>query len=160
MSRQIEQALSNLIPRHPGSLPQELVELASSLLTQSRSKISNLRAEEEIGRTYACANIACERYITPCLLISSSLCSSANHGRTVLKLHSTSPRSSPALPAPPKSTKSYTATSTKSSSPLLPVDEPNHPRIQRQPSGYRRNMLLQKRRAWKASEAIGRQNEG
>jgi hypothetical protein len=62
MSRPIEQALSNLIPRHSGVLPAELIDLASSLLTQSRSKLSNLRAEEEIGRTYACANIACERY--------------------------------------------------------------------------------------------------
>jgi origin recognition complex subunit 6 len=61
MSRPVEQALTNLIPRHPGALPPELIELASSLLAQSRSKASNLKAEEEIGRTYACANIACER---------------------------------------------------------------------------------------------------
>ncbi|KAG0645770.1 hypothetical protein D0Z07_8025 [Hyphodiscus hymeniophilus] len=61
MSRPIEQALTSLIPRHPGSLPPELIELASSLLAQSRSKISNLRSDEEIGRTYACANLACER---------------------------------------------------------------------------------------------------
>ena len=63
MSRPIEQALSNLIPRHPGALPPELIELASSLLAQSKHKASNLKAEEEIGRLYACANIACERYI-------------------------------------------------------------------------------------------------
>ena len=63
MSRPIEQALTNLIPRHSGSLPPELIELASSLLAQSRTKASNLKAEEEIGRTYACANIACERYL-------------------------------------------------------------------------------------------------
>ncbi|TVY33316.1 hypothetical protein LSUB1_G007102 [Lachnellula subtilissima] len=38
MSKPIEQALSNLIPRHPGALPPELIELASSLLSQSRTK--------------------------------------------------------------------------------------------------------------------------
>ena len=65
MSRPIEQALSNLIPRHPGALPPELIDLARSLLAQSRMKASTLKAEEEIGRTYACANIACERLIRP-----------------------------------------------------------------------------------------------
>ncbi|TAQ85704.1 hypothetical protein B7494_g5977 [Chlorociboria aeruginascens] len=64
MNRSIEQALNNIIPRHSGSLPQELVELASSLLAQSRSKASNLKAEEEISRTYICANLACERLKT------------------------------------------------------------------------------------------------
>lgn len=61
MSRPVEQALNNLIPRHPGALPPELIELARSLLAQSRSIAGTLKAEEEIGRTYACANIACER---------------------------------------------------------------------------------------------------
>ncbi|KAH8684787.1 origin recognition complex subunit 6-domain-containing protein [Tricladium varicosporioides] len=64
MSRPVEQALTNLIPRHPGPLPPELLELAKSLLAQSRTKASTLKAEEEIGRTYACANIACERLKT------------------------------------------------------------------------------------------------
>jgi origin recognition complex subunit 6 len=64
MNRSVEQALTSLISRHNGPLPPELVELASSLLAQSRTKASNLKAEEEIGRTYACANIACERFIT------------------------------------------------------------------------------------------------
>jgi origin recognition complex subunit 6 len=63
MNRSVEQALTSLIPRHNGDLPTELVELASSLLAQSRTKASNLKAEEEIGRTYACANIACERWV-------------------------------------------------------------------------------------------------
>ncbi|TVY19061.1 Origin recognition complex subunit 6 [Lachnellula arida] len=64
MSKPIEQALSNLIPRHPGAIPPELFDLASSLLAQSRTKASTLKAEEEIGRTYAVANIACERLKT------------------------------------------------------------------------------------------------
>lgn len=64
MNRSVEQALTSLIPRHNGALPPELLELASSLLAQSRNKASNLKAEEEIGRTYACANIACERSAT------------------------------------------------------------------------------------------------
>jgi origin recognition complex subunit 6 len=65
MSRPIEKALSEIIPRLSGPLPPELTDLASSLLAQSRSKISNLKADEEIGRTYACANLACERYPSP-----------------------------------------------------------------------------------------------
>ncbi|PVH84174.1 hypothetical protein DL98DRAFT_569170 [Cadophora sp. DSE1049] len=64
MSRPIEQALANLIPRHPGALPAELVELAGSLLAQSRNKCSSLKPEEEVARMYACANLACERLKT------------------------------------------------------------------------------------------------
>jgi len=61
MDRSIAEALSNLIPTLSGSLPPELCELATSLLAQSRSKASSLKADEEIARSYACANIACER---------------------------------------------------------------------------------------------------
>ncbi|KAF8864806.1 hypothetical protein BDZ45DRAFT_797084 [Acephala macrosclerotiorum] len=64
MSRPIELTLLNLIPRHSGALPRELVELADSLLSQSRNKCSNLKAEEEVARVYACANLACERLKT------------------------------------------------------------------------------------------------
>ncbi|KAL8736116.1 MAG: hypothetical protein Q9181_002531 [Wetmoreana brouardii] len=61
MDRAITQALSSLIPELNGPLPQELLELAVSLLAQSRNKAGSLKAEEEIARTYACANLACER---------------------------------------------------------------------------------------------------
>ena len=61
MDRSIAQALNGLIPTFNGTLPPELVELAASLLAQSRSKASSLKAEEEIARSYACANLACER---------------------------------------------------------------------------------------------------
>ncbi|CZS92814.1 uncharacterized protein RAG0_03314 [Rhynchosporium agropyri] len=64
MSRPIQQAIANLIPRHSGALPSELVELAGSLLAQSRNKCSNLKSEEEVARIYACANLACERLKT------------------------------------------------------------------------------------------------
>ncbi|KAI9721989.1 MAG: hypothetical protein M1812_001948 [Candelaria pacifica] len=60
MNRSIEQALGGLVPTL-SVLPQELIELATSLLAQSRTRASNLKAEEEIARSYACANIACER---------------------------------------------------------------------------------------------------
>lgn len=56
----IEQALITLVPTL-NSLPQELVDLSTSLLAQSRNKASSLKPEEEIGRTYACAHIAVER---------------------------------------------------------------------------------------------------
>ena len=62
MDRSVNQALVSLIPSWDGSLPQELQDLAVSLLAQSRSKAGSLKAEEEIARTYACAHIACERY--------------------------------------------------------------------------------------------------
>ncbi|KAI4205724.1 MAG: hypothetical protein LQ350_000221 [Teloschistes chrysophthalmus] len=61
MKKAITQALTSLVPELNGPLPPELLELASSLLAQSRTKASSLNADEEIGRTYACANLACER---------------------------------------------------------------------------------------------------
>ncbi|KAI9808101.1 MAG: hypothetical protein M1825_004558 [Sarcosagium campestre] len=61
MNQPISQNLTNLIPTLNASLPTSLVDLATSLLAQSRSRASNLKPEEEIARSYACANIACER---------------------------------------------------------------------------------------------------
>ena len=61
MDKQIAQALNSLIPTLTGPLPHELLELTASLLAQSRNKTSSLKAEEEIVRSYVCANIACER---------------------------------------------------------------------------------------------------
>ncbi|KAI9772552.1 MAG: hypothetical protein M1840_000757 [Geoglossum simile] len=61
MSKALELALTGLVPTLDGPLPQELLELASSLLAQSRTKASSLKAEEETARAYTCANLACER---------------------------------------------------------------------------------------------------
>ncbi|UNI20285.1 hypothetical protein JDV02_006385 [Purpureocillium takamizusanense] len=61
MSKQLELALLSLMPAHGSELPPSLVELAGSLLAQSRNRASTLKAEEEVGRHYACANIACDR---------------------------------------------------------------------------------------------------
>ncbi|KAJ0336780.1 hypothetical protein COL922a_007547 [Colletotrichum nupharicola] len=61
MNRSIEQTLLSLMPQHGPALPPSLVELAGSLLAQSRHRASTLKADEEIGRLYACANIACDR---------------------------------------------------------------------------------------------------
>ena len=72
MDRSIAQTIHGLIPALSGPLPPELLELSSSLLAQSRSKASSLKADEEIARSYACANIACERYLM-LLWVSSSL---------------------------------------------------------------------------------------
>ncbi|KAF5870449.1 putative origin recognition complex subunit 6 protein [Botrytis fragariae] len=63
MNQATSQVLSNLIPRHSGTLPPELLALTSSLISQSRLRCS-LSQEQEIGRTYACANLACERLKT------------------------------------------------------------------------------------------------
>ncbi|KAI9158313.1 Origin recognition complex subunit 6 [Paramyrothecium foliicola] len=61
MSRQIEQALLSLMPTQSTELPPTLVELAGSLLAQSRHRASTLKADEEVARLYACAHLACER---------------------------------------------------------------------------------------------------
>ncbi|KAK2746971.1 hypothetical protein FQN57_002543 [Myotisia sp. PD_48] len=59
--RSIEQALVTLLPALAEELPQELIQLASSLLAQSRSSGTSLKPEMEIARPYACAEIACKR---------------------------------------------------------------------------------------------------
>ncbi|KAF7536569.1 hypothetical protein G7054_g4404 [Neopestalotiopsis clavispora] len=66
MSRSVEPTLLSLLPslNSASSLPPSLVELASSLLAQSRHNASTLKAEEEVARPYACAHIACERLKT------------------------------------------------------------------------------------------------
>ncbi|EME81609.1 uncharacterized protein MYCFIDRAFT_99649, partial [Pseudocercospora fijiensis CIRAD86] len=56
----IELALTTLLPT-VSFLPPELLTLANSLLSQSRAKAAHLKPEEEIGRSYACAHIACQR---------------------------------------------------------------------------------------------------
>ncbi|KAK4501290.1 hypothetical protein PRZ48_007097 [Zasmidium cellare] len=60
MPAPVELALATLLPT-VAFLPPDLISLASSLLSQSRAKAASLKPEEEIGRTYACAHIACER---------------------------------------------------------------------------------------------------
>ncbi|CAJ2512030.1 Uu.00g076550.m01.CDS01 [Anthostomella pinea] len=61
MSRTLEPTLLSLIPTHSTALPPPLLELASSLLAQSRNSAGSLKQEEEVARSYACAHIACER---------------------------------------------------------------------------------------------------
>lgn len=66
MSRNaLEQPLLSLLPTlSSDTLPRQLVDLASSLLAQSRNNASTLKAEEEVARSYACSHIACERLKT------------------------------------------------------------------------------------------------
>ncbi|KAI9803374.1 MAG: hypothetical protein M1833_000892 [Piccolia ochrophora] len=61
MNRSIPQDLVSLVPAFNGPFPPSLVDLATSLLAQSRSRASNLKGDEEIARSYACAHLACER---------------------------------------------------------------------------------------------------
>jgi origin recognition complex subunit 6 len=63
MSHSLQQALLSLLPALSGPLPPALVELASSLVAQSRQRASTLKAEEEIARPYACAHMACDRWV-------------------------------------------------------------------------------------------------
>ncbi|KAN0084857.1 Origin recognition complex, subunit 6 [Elaphomyces granulatus] len=60
-TRPVEQALSMLLPTHATELPPELLNLAQSLVAQSRSYATSLKPEEEIARPYACAEMACKR---------------------------------------------------------------------------------------------------
>nr|OQO25192.1 hypothetical protein B0A51_06054 [Rachicladosporium sp. CCFEE 5018] len=60
MAAAIERSLYLIVPTAP-SLPSSLINLASSLLAQSRAKVPKLKQEEEIARTYACCHLACER---------------------------------------------------------------------------------------------------
>ena len=68
MDQSIEQALTSLLPALNGPLPLKLLELGTSMLAQSRTRASNLKAEEEIARAYVCANLACERCLGLLLL--------------------------------------------------------------------------------------------
>lgn len=69
MSRAVQTDMISLLPSITLPLPVELVNLAVSLLAQSRSKASTLKQDEEIARGYACAHIACERSITSLLAV-------------------------------------------------------------------------------------------
>ena len=60
MNKSIDQALASLLPTL-NAPPTALLNLSASLLAQSRTKAGNLKSEEEIARTYACAHLACER---------------------------------------------------------------------------------------------------
>ncbi|KAF2860953.1 hypothetical protein K470DRAFT_264142 [Piedraia hortae CBS 480.64] len=60
MPSTIELALQSLLPTH-WPLPPTLLDLCAALLAQSRTRAATLKAEEEVGRTYACCHIACER---------------------------------------------------------------------------------------------------
>ncbi|KAK6414930.1 hypothetical protein LTR95_017656, partial [Oleoguttula sp. CCFEE 5521] len=60
MATAIERSLHLIVPTAP-SLPSTLIDLASSLLAQSRAKVPKLKQDEEIARTYACCHLACER---------------------------------------------------------------------------------------------------
>lgn len=64
MNSSIENNLTSLIPTLAGPLPPELIQLATSLVAQSKNRISNLKSGEEICREYVCAHIACDRLRT------------------------------------------------------------------------------------------------
>ncbi|KAL1900472.1 hypothetical protein Cpir12675_000944 [Ceratocystis pirilliformis] len=49
------------MPSHGPIIPPQLVDLAGSLVVQSRQRASTLKAEEEIARSYCCAHLACDR---------------------------------------------------------------------------------------------------
>ncbi|KAI6350245.1 hypothetical protein MCOR25_010563 [Pyricularia grisea] len=65
MNRTIPQTILSLLPTlNSAELPPQLIDLAGSLLSQSRHLLSSLKADEEIARTYACSHIACDRLKT------------------------------------------------------------------------------------------------
>ncbi len=100
MDRSMAQTLMGLIPTLTGPLPSELLELAVSLLAQSRTKASSLKADEEIARSYACANLACERCeASP---VTDCICASRLTSLQRLKQSLALPKIEPRPPCPPK----------------------------------------------------------
>jgi len=63
MNKAAERDIISLIPSITLPLPRELLALTNSLFSQSKSKASRLKQDEEVARGYVCANIACERYL-------------------------------------------------------------------------------------------------
>lgn len=63
MDKSAAHVLNSLVPGLNEPFPAELVELARALLVESRGKASSLKADEEIARSYACSNLACERCV-------------------------------------------------------------------------------------------------
>jgi len=61
MSRTLEKTLTMLLPTASGGIPKELMDYASSVLNQSRNRISNLNSSEEPAREMICAHLACDR---------------------------------------------------------------------------------------------------
>jgi len=70
----ISNDLYSLLPGLTATLPPELIELTSSLLSQSRTKAERLGKDQEGARGYVCANLACERYT---MLVNLSISSSS-----------------------------------------------------------------------------------
>ncbi|KAL4780990.1 origin recognition complex, subunit 6 [Aspergillus varians] len=60
-NRPVEQALATLVPTHAHDIPRELLSLALSFVAQSRASSSSLKPDEEIARSFACAELACKR---------------------------------------------------------------------------------------------------
>ena len=60
MPAPVELSLASLLPTI-SFLPPDLIALANSLVSQSRSKAASLNRDEEIARTYACCHLACKR---------------------------------------------------------------------------------------------------
>lgn len=53
-----------LLPTATGGIPRELIDTTSSLIAQSRHKLSNLKQAEEPAREMLCAHLACEKLRT------------------------------------------------------------------------------------------------
>lgn len=65
LTEQVTQTLQSLLTGyHASGLPQQLIELATTLLLQSQAKASSLKPEEEPGRCFAVCEIACQRLKT------------------------------------------------------------------------------------------------
>ena len=98
MDKSIIQALTGLVPTI-SPLPSELIELAVSLLAHSRNKASSLKVEEEIARSYVCAHLACERFVT-CIAWKIGPLMTFRVNR--LKLNLGLPKLQPRPPCPPR----------------------------------------------------------
>lgn len=121
MNRSIEPDLTSLLPSLAGPIPPELLELTASLVAQSRTRISNLKPQEEIARSYVCAHIACERHLSPPPTPYHLLLTRHHRLKNALDLPTISPH-------PPLPKRAYDSLLSHFRASLLPTTAPSSPR--------------------------------
>ncbi|KAF1956327.1 hypothetical protein CC80DRAFT_525802 [Byssothecium circinans] len=130
----IEQSLNSLVPTLNGALPAELVEIALSLLTQSRSVGNSLKPDEEIARPYACAHLACDRLKKRLNLPSLTPhppCPPRIYKKLYKYLESTLPAAAPREPQTPRKNATTSAPLSGRTTPRTPMSARKTPRSAR-----------------------------
>ncbi|PVH95955.1 hypothetical protein DM02DRAFT_675142 [Periconia macrospinosa] len=130
----IEQSLNNLLPTLNGILPEELLDLALSLLALSRSNAHSLKPDEEIARPYACAQLACERLkkrLNLPAITSRPPCPPRIYKKLYKYLESVLPTAAPREPQTPRKSGSASAPQSGRATPKTPLSAKGTPRTTR-----------------------------